>query len=124
MVSALSVLHRHQIVHNDIKPGNILLDFEGHWNLCDFGSCSRLNEPRSQPVRFTARYCPIDFNSKGKIKKCSVAFDYMLLTVTVLDRMGLMNLDGGFSIRQLKEATNDVVEEDLHSLLKELIITL
>ena len=36
MLSALEVVHKHDIVHLDIKPGNILLK-DKRFKLCDFG---------------------------------------------------------------------------------------
>lgn len=48
---ALSRLHRASILHRDVKPANILVEFTGNCYLCDFGVSLFLDEvPPGQPL--------------------------------------------------------------------------
>ncbi|CAL0316702.1 unnamed protein product [Lupinus luteus] len=42
-VLALESIHKHNYIHRDIKPDNLLLDKNGHMKLSDFGLCKPLD---------------------------------------------------------------------------------
>jgi hypothetical protein len=49
IVIALSEVHRHGLVHKDIKPANIFADEDGNVKLSGFGIASRLSRERQPP---------------------------------------------------------------------------
>ncbi len=56
--------HQHQLVHRDIKPGNILIDKEGKPHLVDFGLSINCDDPGSQSSQGlvgTPAYLPPDY---------------------------------------------------------------
>ena len=49
-VAALETIHRHNFIHRDIKPDNLLLDKDGHMKLSDFGLCKPIDPAYQQAV--------------------------------------------------------------------------
>ncbi len=48
---ALSLAHRREIIHRDIKPGNLMFDDHGHLKLMDFGLADVAQEAASEKMR-------------------------------------------------------------------------
>ncbi|KAD6453293.1 hypothetical protein R6Q59_015193 [Mikania micrantha] len=53
-VLAIESIHKHNYIHRDIKPDNLLLDKFGHMKLSDFGLCKPLDCTNLQEKDFTA----------------------------------------------------------------------
>ncbi|XP_022721273.1 serine/threonine-protein kinase tricorner-like isoform X2 [Durio zibethinus] len=50
-VLAIESIHKHNYVHRDIKPDNLLLDCNGHMKLLDFGLCKPLDSSSFPDLR-------------------------------------------------------------------------
>ncbi|XP_023000485.1 serine/threonine-protein kinase tricorner-like [Cucurbita maxima] len=52
-VLAIESIHKHNYIHRDIKPDNLLLDKDGHMKLSDFGLCKPLDCSNLQEKDFS-----------------------------------------------------------------------
>jgi hypothetical protein len=58
LADALRVVHENDIVHGDVKPGNVLIDENGTAKLTDFGIARRLNANSTMTVAGALRGAP------------------------------------------------------------------
>ncbi|PHT43399.1 hypothetical protein CQW23_17424 [Capsicum baccatum] len=50
IVLDIESIHKHNYIHRDIKPDNLLLDKNGHIRLSDFGLCKPLDCSNLSPI--------------------------------------------------------------------------
>ena len=85
--SALSEIHSKKLVHLDIKPANIMLNFKGEAVLIDFGISKHYDETGSQTssglVGLSEGYAPMEQYKKGGLTSFSPATDIYSLGATL-----------------------------------------
>lgn len=57
LVKSLSKVHRQNVIHRDIKPGNIILEKDGGIKLVDFGSAKEYSEDGDENTRIIVTPC-------------------------------------------------------------------
>ena len=54
IISGLNILHRTNLIHNDIKPSNILITGTGQTKICDFGSLDKQSNKRFSTIYYSS----------------------------------------------------------------------
>lgn len=115
LMKAVNRLHASNIIHNDIKPLNILMNLRGSWYLCDYGSCCNIGN-QDDSIDCTPMYIPRDFK-----QRCTKSFDYLLVIVTILDRFtGGEFCRNKFTIQNVKDQISTFENVELKESLMNL----
>ena len=112
-LSALAAMHRHGIVHADIKPSNIMLKRTGNAKLIDFGCAFEIDD-QAAPRACTPKYAAVEVLMGGK---CSPQSDLASLGYCLVELLSGRTLFAG------QERFQDLIvaKRELPELLPELL---
>jgi serine/threonine-protein kinase len=117
-LNALAALHRHGIVHGDIKPSNIMLKRTGIAKIVDIGSAFELRDPppvRTCTLAYAAPEVLENRETTPRSDLCSIG--YVLLELLA----GRQPFSGTSDIRELLEAKRTLPMR-LHEILPDEVV--
>ncbi len=110
VTSALDLAHRNQVIHRDIKPGNILLDEDGNAYLGDFGIAKDLAGPQDSSTAPDSVIGSLDYISpeQARSEPVSPQTDIYSLGVTLFEMIaGQHPFKDSSSVEKLFHHIND-----------------
>ena len=112
--SGLEHAHRHDVIHRDIKPGNILLDEDGNAYLADFGIAKDLNSYDTNHTGLDEIVGSLDYLSpeQARSEAVSPATDVYSLGVMLFEMLaGQHPFHGASPVELLYKHINDPLPE-------------
>jgi serine/threonine protein kinase len=122
MVVALDFIHSKDLVHMDVKPGNVFLSNMSEWFLGDFGSCRRKGEPI---ISYTECFYPVSLFGEAADPK----YDWYMLLVTILSELSTdkrhwmddLMIDGKVDDNLVQAAVNGFADPEVKTLLQQIL---
>ena len=82
VAEGIAHLHRHSVMHRDVKPHNVLLDEACVAKVADFGIATRVGVEQPTPERGTLRYMAPEVVFAAYDFKADVSYKHMHLPAT------------------------------------------
>ena len=112
METALGYMHSKSVIHMDIKPANIFIDYQGTWWLGDYGSCVTEGDSILSTTEFF-------YPTKIIGTPARAAYDWYMLCGVVVSKM----MNGDLIHENLDNFLRTTITKCLHPLLKECLET-
>lgn len=84
LLQAMKHIHSRDILHNDIKPDNLFLQYDGNLKLSDFGLASHVNDQNETKVFASVKYTAPEILRGAR---CSIQSDIYSFGVTLFEML-------------------------------------